>query len=80
MASYYFYARWNGWYVLFLWILTLSDFAIAIVVENAPAKSRRVLLAVGVALNLAFLGTFKYLNLQAVRLPRSWGCTKTRGW
>ena len=28
IASYYFYARWNAWYVLFLWILTrerLSD-------------------------------------------------------
>ena len=64
IASYYFYARWNGWYVLFLWILTLSDFAIAIVVEAAPAKSRRLLLALGVALNLAFLATFKYLQFR----------------
>ena len=65
LASYYFYARWNGWYVLFLWILTLSDFAIAIILENAPAKSRRVLLGLGVALNLAFLATFKYLNFAS---------------
>ncbi|MGB8520466.1 MAG: MBOAT family protein [Candidatus Tumulicola sp.] len=65
IASYYFYARWNGWYVLFLWILTLSDFAIAIVVEAAPATSRRVLLTLGVALNLAFLATFKYLNFAS---------------
>ena len=65
VASYYFYARWNGWYVLFLWILTLSDFAIALVLEGAPAKSRRALLALGVALNLAFLATFKYLNFAS---------------
>ena len=26
-ASYYFYARWNAWYVVFLWILTLSDYS-----------------------------------------------------
>jgi alginate O-acetyltransferase complex protein AlgI len=64
-ASYYFYARWNGWYVLFLWILTASDYAIAIALERARDAGRRdlrLLLALGVAANLAFLGTFKYAN------------------
>jgi alginate O-acetyltransferase complex protein AlgI len=65
IASYYFYARWNAWYVLFLWILTSSDFLIAIALERArEAEHRppRLLLALGVAANLAFLGTFKYTN------------------
>jgi alginate O-acetyltransferase complex protein AlgI len=64
-ASYYFYARWNAWYVLFLWILTASDFLIAIALErNIQAHSRntKLLLALGVAANLGFLGSFKYTN------------------
>ena len=40
VASYYFYARWNAWYVLFLWILTASDFAIAIALERARDAGR----------------------------------------
>ena len=68
LASYYFYARWNAWYVVFLWILTVSDFLIAIAVERARERSRghqRVLLALGIAANLAFLGTFKYANFAS---------------
>ncbi len=67
IASYYFYARWNAWYVLFLWILTLSDFAIALALERmraAPGReSEAPADALGVAANLAFLGSFKYLEL-----------------
>ena len=68
VASYYFYARWNAWYVLFLWILTASDFAIAIALERERERGRRdprLLLALGVAANLAFLGTFKYANFAS---------------
>ncbi|MBV8499299.1 MAG: MBOAT family protein [Candidatus Eremiobacteraeota bacterium] len=68
VASYYFYARWNAWYVLFLWILTASDYAIAIALERARDAARRdtrLLLALGVAANLAFLGTFKYTNFAS---------------
>ncbi|HYL27357.1 MAG TPA: hypothetical protein VEW74_05940, partial [Candidatus Nitrosotalea sp.] len=68
VASYYFYARWNAWYVLFLWILTASDFLIALAVERARergARHVRLLLAAGVAANLAFLGGFKYTNFAS---------------
>ena len=68
LTSYYFYARWNAWYVLFLWILTASDFAIAIALErerDARRRDPRLLLALGVAANLAFLGTFKYANFAS---------------
>ena len=64
-ASYYFYARWNAWYVVFLWILTLSDYFIALALETQRERGTRggrALLAAGVAANLAFLGTFKYAN------------------
>ena len=68
VAGYYFYARWNAWYVLFLWILTASDFLIAIALERARGEQHhrpRLLLALGVAANLAFLGTFKYTNFAS---------------
>ncbi len=68
VASYYFYARWNGWYVLFLWILTASDYSIAIALERARDARRRdlaLLLGLGVAANLAFLGSFKYANFAS---------------
>ncbi|HTA55956.1 MAG TPA: MBOAT family protein [Candidatus Acidoferrales bacterium] len=67
IASYYFYARWNAWYVLFLWILTASDFLIAIALERGRGAKRepRLLLGLGIAANLAFLGSFKYANLAS---------------
>jgi D-alanyl-lipoteichoic acid acyltransferase DltB (MBOAT superfamily) len=68
LTSYYFYARWNAWYLVFLWILTASDFLIALALERsreARGRSPRLLLAAGVAANLAFLGTFKYTNFAS---------------
>jgi hypothetical protein len=67
IASYYFYARWNAWYVLFLLILTASDFLIAIALERGRARKRepRLLLGLGIAANLAFLGSFKYTNFAS---------------
>ncbi len=68
VASYYFYARWNAWYVLFLWILTASDFLIALALERARDvrhRNPRILLALGIAANLAFLGSFKYANFAS---------------
>jgi D-alanyl-lipoteichoic acid acyltransferase DltB (MBOAT superfamily) len=62
VASYFFYWCWNGWYAVFLVALTLSDFAIALALERITGRSRHALLALGVAANLAFLGTFKYAN------------------
>ena len=67
-ASYYFYARWNAWYVVFLFALTVSDFAIGIALERAGPRLRKPLMIAGVAANLAFLGTFKYANFAGATI------------
>ena len=42
VASYYFYARWNAWYVLFLWILTVSDFLIGSRAGTNARSAKRI--------------------------------------
>jgi alginate O-acetyltransferase complex protein AlgI len=68
LASWYFYARWNAWFLVILLGLTASDFALALALEGARGWPRRALLAAGIAANLAFLGTFKYLNFAGATL------------
>lgn len=65
IASYYFYARWNGWYVLFLWLLTGSDYGIGILLERVGERYRKLTLSAGIAANLLFLGSFKYANFAS---------------
>jgi len=62
LASYYFYARWNSWYIVFLLALTVSDYVVGLAMEGRSERTRRLLLVAGIASNLAFLGTFKYAN------------------
>jgi alginate O-acetyltransferase complex protein AlgI len=75
IASWYFYARWNAWYLLVLLALTATDFGFGLAVEAASGARRRVLLAAGIGANLAFLGTAKYADFitasiaGALRLP-----------
>jgi D-alanyl-lipoteichoic acid acyltransferase DltB (MBOAT superfamily) len=63
-ASWYFYSRWNAWYVVFIIGLTVSDYLIARWMARVPSRPRRALLIAGVAANLAFLGVFKYANFS----------------
>jgi D-alanyl-lipoteichoic acid acyltransferase DltB (MBOAT superfamily) len=71
VLSYYFYASWNWRYLPLIFGSSTVDFflARAIARQESPGR-RRALLAVTVALNLGFLGFFKYWNfaLENVRL------------
>ena len=61
--SYYFYASWNWRYLPLIFGSSTVDYflARAIAAEVRP-RARRLMLAVTVALNLGFLGFFKYWN------------------
>jgi D-alanyl-lipoteichoic acid acyltransferase DltB (MBOAT superfamily) len=60
LASWYFYARWNAWYLAVLLGLTATDFMFGLGIERTDGMRRRAMLAAGVAANVAFLAIVKY--------------------
>jgi len=63
IASYIFYAAWNPPFILLLWASTIVDWFIARGIYAARDKSRahrRAWLVISVAVNLGFIGFFKY--------------------
>jgi alginate O-acetyltransferase complex protein AlgI len=63
VLSYYFYASWNWRYLPLIFGSSTVDFFLARAIAREPRPhARRVLLAITVALNLGFLGFFKYWN------------------
>jgi len=62
-ASYLFYAAWNPPFVILLWITTVVDWWVARIMYQQPTQARkRHWLIVSLAVNLGFLGFFKYGN------------------
>jgi alginate O-acetyltransferase complex protein AlgI len=63
VASYVFYAAWNPPFVLLLWASTVADWFIArgiYAARDSTRARRRAWLAGSLAVNLGFLGFFKY--------------------
>ena len=61
IASYLFYAAWNPPFVILLLILTMVDWKAAQWIHGAKTEARRKLfLVLSLAVNLGFLGFFKY--------------------
>jgi D-alanyl-lipoteichoic acid acyltransferase DltB (MBOAT superfamily) len=66
IASYYFYSCWD-WRFLFLLVFsTLLDYSSGIMIENSLSQSKRKFwLWLTIAINLGFLGVFKYYDFFA---------------
>jgi alginate O-acetyltransferase complex protein AlgI len=63
MASLFFYGWWNPPYLVLLGISICGNYVLGSFLFRAPAgRAKRVWLGVGIALNLAALGYFKYAN------------------
>lgn len=70
IASYYFYMQWNPRYLTLLFVCTLLTYCCGRMIEGMREKTplldcrkkQRICLAVCIALNLAILGFFKYLD------------------
>jgi D-alanyl-lipoteichoic acid acyltransferase DltB (MBOAT superfamily) len=78
-AGYYFYACWNAKFLALLVISTVADFACGLWIDRVEHQGRRrAIVALSMALNLGFLGFFKYFNFFAESLQallRSAGCS-----
>ncbi len=73
LASWYFYARWNTWYLAVLLVLTVTDFCLALGIERTSGIARRAMLSAGIGANVAFLGTVKYADLFTGTLAHAFG-------
>jgi D-alanyl-lipoteichoic acid acyltransferase DltB (MBOAT superfamily) len=76
IASYYFYASWNINFVPLLAIITLVDYGCALWMERFTHPGRRkAFLILSLAVNLGFLGFFKYYNFLGETLAQLMGLT-----
>jgi D-alanyl-lipoteichoic acid acyltransferase DltB (MBOAT superfamily) len=77
MASWFFYASWDGRFVALLFVSAVVNWGIArAIVQPGDDGARRRLVAIGVALNLGVLGYFKYSGFfleQLDALLGRWG-------
>jgi alginate O-acetyltransferase complex protein AlgI len=71
VASYVFYASWNVIFLPLLAIITLVDYGCALWMDRLT-RHRWVFLVISVAVNLGFLGFFKYFNFVAGMIDKSY--------
>jgi alginate O-acetyltransferase complex protein AlgI len=65
VASYLFYAAWNPPFILLLWVSTVVDWLVARQIHRQTlANRRKAWLILSLAVNLGFLGFFKYGNFM----------------
>src|SRR5215475_5227406 len=73
-ASYFFYMSWNPVFVFLLLTLTVTDYVSALLMERFSNPGRKKLfLVLSLAINLGFLGFFKYYNFLAGMLAQLFG-------
>jgi alginate O-acetyltransferase complex protein AlgI len=69
IASYYFYMCWRPAYIAVIWFITLLDYFVGIMIEEAAnERTRRFFLAVSILGNFGLLFVFKYFNFFAASL------------
>ncbi|MBV9266690.1 MAG: MBOAT family protein [Acidobacteriaceae bacterium] len=74
LASYFFYGWWDWRFLALILTSTLVDYYCAKNIAASTNRARRKsLLAISVALNLGFLGFFKYFNFFADSLAATFG-------
>jgi alginate O-acetyltransferase complex protein AlgI len=68
IGGYALYLSWGGWFAVVLFFSTLMNFLVGNILRRQPT---RPVLAVGILLNFALLGSFKYLPEAAINFPFS---------
>src|SRR5712691_7309960 len=63
LASYYFYALWNPWCLVFLFLISAVDFSSALAIGSISRPAiRKLLLLTSVIVDVGCLLIFKYFN------------------
>lgn len=63
IASYYFYAYWNPYYLILLWFTSTIDYFVGSLISNAQdLKKKKRYLLISIISNLGILCIFKYFN------------------
>lgn len=62
VVSWYFYARWNAYYLFVLIALSVLDYLFGRAIESLSGFRRHLAFILGVSANLLFLGTAKYAD------------------
>ncbi len=63
LASYFFYGWWDWRFLALIFFSSTVDYVIGIQLgKDFPTRTRKVLLALSIAVNIGFLGFFKYYN------------------
>src|SRR6266536_2048480 len=61
-ANYFFYAKWDLFYLFLIPAASTCDFLIGLALERSKKKTlRRILVSLSILLNLGILATFKYM-------------------
>ena len=78
-ASYYFYMCWNARYVLLIATSTVVTYACALGMERIRGRGgRRLVMLMGLLVNLGILGFFKYYGFFGDLLTRAFGAVGVR--
>ena len=73
VASYFFYAYWNIWFLALLIFSTSLDYFSGLKIENSPNQSKRIWFWLSICINLGLLGLFKYFNFISLNLSELLG-------
>jgi alginate O-acetyltransferase complex protein AlgI len=69
VASYFFYANWNPWYLFLIFFTSSVDYLVGgTIYRTTDQTRRRLLLALSLCTDLGVLAVFKYFNFFAVQV------------
>jgi len=78
IASYFFYAFWNIWFLGLLIFSTSLDYFSGLKIEDSAKQNKKIWFWLSICINLGLLGLFKYFNFFSISLSellRNFGWT-----
>ncbi len=73
IASYFFYAYWNIWFLALLIFSTSLDYFSGLKIESSANQSKKIWFWLSICINLGLLGLFKYFNFISTNINELFG-------